>query len=182
MKTIYDYFEEDIEYPTDVCDNLLPYNTVLSEVSTTLLDGFINYVTPLKCILIDDYVNIDDEIEKDRAHVSDKKDRFNYYYFKGTKRELIAGINSGVIQITHTNLHMFGDDIILLTKIANGKYMWFWYRMSGRCDVGRFKTTDSENEIIESINNWLNEMKEEGRIKGYSNLNIRNFLEGWISF
>lgn len=182
MKTIYDYFDNKISYPQDICDNILPYNIVWSEVPTTLLDGFINHVTPLVCFVLDSYVGIDEQIEENRAHVSLKNDRFNYYYFKGTKRELIKGINSGVIQITHTKFHLFGDDIVILSKIADKKYMFFWYHMSGRCDIGRILTDRSEAELIKSLKTWLHNMKSDDNIKGFHELKIENFIEGWCSF
>jgi hypothetical protein len=182
MKLIYDYFNEEIDYPQDICDNILPYNTVLCEVSNTLLDGFINYVKPLACYVLDSYVDIDEQIEKDRAHVSLKNDRYSYFYFHGTKMELIGAINLGILQITHTKLSMFGDDIVILSKIAENKYMFFWYHMSGRCDIGRIMTTDSDNLVIQSVFNWLDSMVKEGTTKGFNKLNINNFFEGWISF
>lgn len=182
MKTIYDYFEEEVEYPMDLCDNMLPYGTVLCEVSTTLLDAFINHTKPLLCFVLDDYLGAEGTIEKGRAHVSNKETVFDYYYFEGTKRELIQGINTGAIVVNHTNLHMFGDDIVILSKIAEGKYMWFWYHMSGRCDVGRFKTKDSDEEVCKYAHTWLKEKVSDNSIKGYHKLKIENFLTGWVSF
>lgn len=182
MKTIYEYFNVEMPFPSDICENILPYNTVLCEVSTTFLDGFINYVKPLICFVLDSYVDIDEQIEEKSAIVSLKNDRWKYFYFKGTKRELIEGINSGTIQITHTKLHIFGDDIVLLSKVTDNKYMFFWYHMSGRCDIGRILTNDTEADIIKSVYNWLEKMKSDDEIKGFNELKVENFIEGWVSF
>jgi hypothetical protein len=182
MKKIYEYFDSGLLCPEDICDNILPYNKVLCNITTPFLDGFINYVQPLVCFVLDHYIDIDFPIEDDRLCVSPKNDRFNHYYFKGTKRQLIQGVNSGNIQIINTKFHFLGDDIVILTKIADKKYMIFWYRMSGFSDIGRILTDDNESDVIKSVSSWLKEMKSKGDITGFHKLKIKNFLDGWLSF
>lgn len=163
MKTIMDYFEDTIDYPNDIALNPIPMNTLWSYVSSTFLNGFINYVTPLKIFVLDRY-------EPDKTEE-----------IKNLKKQ------------AHTKLGQFGDDIIILSKIGNNVYMFFWFDMDvSDCCIGRFETTDSKNEVIISLTNWLDEQKAENAGKEYQEMmdnGILNyhelpmsFLEGWISF
>jgi len=61
-KTIWDYFEDQIEYPRDVVSNPLPYGEVWTYISSTFLNGFINYVKPIKIFLIDRYTPDNEDI------------------------------------------------------------------------------------------------------------------------
>ena len=84
IKTIMDYFDDEVEYPNDVALNPLPMNTFWSYISSTFLNGFINYVEPLKVYVLDRYED-------------DKTD------------EVL-----NLPKQYHTELSQFGDDIILL--------------------------------------------------------------------
>ena len=163
MKTIMSYFDETVEYPQDIALNPIPMNTLWCYVSSTFLNGFINHVTPLKVFVLDRYEP--DKTEK----------------IKKLKRQI------------HTKLSQFGDDIIILSEIGENTYMFFWFDMDvSDCYIGRFETTDSKDEVIDSLTNWLNKQKEENEgeefyegidngIWDYHELPL-SFLEGWISF
>ena len=54
-KTIWDYFDDKYDYPRQIAHDMLPYGTVWNYVSSTILNGFINYVKPIGIFLIDRY-------------------------------------------------------------------------------------------------------------------------------
>lgn len=183
-KEIWNYFNENIEYPKEISHNPIPYGTVWSYVSSTFLNGFINYVRPIYCCVIDRYTPDDEEIK--------------YNDFNGTKKELLDLILSNKFDIHHTKLNCFQDDIIILARILTenndlDKYMFFWFDMDcSDCCIGKFETNDSEDTVIESIKNWLNREKRENHgftvqvnrdngIINYHELPI-TFISGWVSF
>lgn len=168
MNTIMDYFNDEIEYPQDVALEPLPINTLWSYISSTFLNGFINYVKPIKVFVLDRY--------------------------KDDKTEEIKNLKPQ----PHTNLHHFGDDVIILAEIENHEggvkmYMLFWFDCDvSDCRIGRFETSDFSTVVIQSLVNWLDEMKKEneGRVfsQDYDNgvLNYHEvpltWLSGWLSF
>lgn len=158
MKTIFDYFENDIEYP-NVCDGIiLPFNTLYSEVSSNFLDAFINGCEQhIICYTLDYYR--EDIIEK---------------------RKLIDDINVYGYSGTHTKVSKIQDDVFIISKIDDG-YMLFWYHLSGRCDIGRFTTNDTIEQIEDSVINWLEKMKQDS-ISGYSKIIANKYLKGWVGF
>jgi hypothetical protein len=179
MEKIFDYFENFEEYPTNVVDNPIPYGTLYSYISSTFLNGFINYTEPIKCYLIDRYTP-DDEI-------------ITVPNIKGPKKELKEKVLSGEIDCFHTDLDCFEDDIIILSKIQNNKYRFFWFDMDvSDCSVGKFETTDSQEDVIQSVVNWLDDCKSKNKgrivennldngIINYTELPL-SFLKGWIKF
>lgn len=168
IKTIMDYFDDEVEYPNDVALNPLPMNTFWSYISSTFLNGFINYVEPLKVYVLDRYED-------------DKTDE-------------VLNLSKQY----HTELSQFGDDIILLGKIENNdddlnKFMFFWFDMDvSDCCIGRFETTDNNETVCEALLNWLEEKKLENKgeifnedhdngILGFHEL-PKSFINGWLSF
>ena len=184
-KTIWNYFDENIDYPKEVAHDPIPYGTVWCYISSTFLNGFINYVEPIKCYLIDRYTS-------DNKKVDDNH----------TKGELKEKILSGENETFHTKLNCFRDDIIILAEIETNnydsnnklnKFMFFYFDEDvSDCCIGRFETNDSKEEVIQSIINWLereklnnngriiNENTESGIIN-YTEL-PPSFLQGWIKF
>jgi len=195
-KTIWDYFEDNIEYPSEVAHNPIPYGTIWTYVSSTFLNGFINYVNPIGCYLIDRYTP-DNENISDRCISYQKKDDNKWLKFDGTKGELKDKILSGEFKMYHTKLDCFGDDIVILSEIeteneVTGKYMFFWFDMDcSDCSIGKFETTDTKEQVIESVINWLEKDKSENinkTVEKYSDSGIVNytklplsFLKGWIT-
>lgn len=54
-KTIFDYFIDVVDYPTEIVHNPIPYGTMWNYISSTFLNGVINYVKPISCYVIDRY-------------------------------------------------------------------------------------------------------------------------------
>ena len=196
-KTIWDYFDDNIDYPNEVAHNPLPYGTVWCYISSTFLNGFINYVKPIKVYQLDRYECEDEPQEVDYRDKGDYG--ANWKKFTGTKAELRKLVLDEKIQFSHTKLHLFGDDITLLAEIENneedgkGRYMFFWFDCDvSDCCIGKFETTDTKEEVIQAMVNWLEETKEENKgkivepnydngIVNYTELPI-SFLEGWLKF
>lgn len=196
-KTIWDYFDDNVDYPNEVAHNPLPYGTVWCYISSTFLNAFINYVKPIKVYQLDRYECEDGTCEVDYRDKGDYG--ANWKKFTGTKAELRKLVLDEKIQFTHTKLHLFSDDIALLAEIENneedskGRYMFFWFDCDvSDCCIGKFETTDTKEEVIQAMVNWLEEAKEENKgkivepnydngIVNYTELPI-SFLEGWLKF
>jgi hypothetical protein len=199
MKNILDYFDTSIDYPHDIAHNPIPYGTLWCYVSSTFLNGMVNYVKPISCFVLDRYTADDEIVGGNDFTVCTKGDFGKWHIWNGTKRELINVIASGEKEVYHSDMHCFNDDIMLLTKIeidqddGNGRYMFFWYDCDvSDCCIGKFETTDTKEEVIQSIINYLEYCKEENRgtvikdgcdngVVNYTELPI-SFLKGWISF
>jgi len=104
-------FTKEDEYPTDIASSPLPLGTLYHYVSSSFLNGFINYV-----IFVDGYV-IHRYVEASSEKKTKMEEAFNKH---------------------HTCLNSFGDDSLLLCKAANQWY-FFWYDQdSSDCSIGRF--------------------------------------------
>jgi hypothetical protein len=198
-KTIWDYFENNVDYPSEVAHNPLPYGTVWCYISSTFLNGIINYVKPISCFVLDRYTADDENVGDRNFTVRNKGEFGNWHKWDGTKKELINAITSGEKEMHHTDMNCFGDDITLLAEIETneddnkGRYMFFWFDCDvSDCCIGKFETTDTKEEVIQSMINWLDENKEENKgkvveeghdngIVNYSELPIC-FLKGWLKF
>jgi hypothetical protein len=198
-KTIWDYFRYNISYPREVAHNSLPYGTVWCFISSTFLNGIVNYVKPISCFVLDRYTSCDKNISNRGVSVRNKGEFGKWHKWHGTKKELITAIISGEKEMYHTNMDCFGDDITLLAEIETdekdnkGRYMFFWFDSDiSDCCIGKFETTDNKEDVIQSMRNWLDEDKEENRgvaiedgydngIVNYSELPI-SFLKGWVKF
>lgn len=195
-KTIWDYFNDNIEYPKEVAFNPIPYNTVWTYISVTFLNGFINYVKPFKCYLIDRYTPNSENINDVKYQI---EGGYEWLTFNGTKGELKDKILKEEIKLYHTKLSCFSDDIIILSEIEHNekdglnRFMFFWFDMDvSDCSIGRIETKDTKEEVIQSVVNWLEQNKEENKGKlveegfdnglmNYTELPL-SFLKGWLKF
>lgn len=194
-KHIVDYFTNETDYPNFKAHNILPYGELWNYVASTFLNGFINYVTPIKIYQIDRYAI---ESEQVTAKYSDKTNSGLHQVFIGTKSELRKLIIKDTAIFYNTKIGMFHDDIVVLAKIETEKsnkiacYMLFWFDTDvSDCSIGRFQTLDSQEEIIQSLVNWLDYLKEgkkkyveEGYDDGlinYTDLPL-SFCQSWMSF
>lgn len=196
-KQIWDYFEDNIEFPKDVAYNPIPWNVAWTYISSTFLNGFINYVEPLACYVVNRYTKETEDISDRDISICDRGSS-KWHKWNGTKIELINSIISGNKEMYHTKLNCFGDDIIILAKIEDefnnekgkNKFMFFWFDMDvSDCSIGRIKTEDNEEIVIEALENWLTENFKNNKShesehedeNGFHKLPL-TFLKGWISF
>lgn len=180
---IWEYFDDLIDYPKDIADNPLPFGTLYQYVSATFLNGFINYINPLYCFLLDRYTSPTENIKSKEAFMERGCNQL-YVDYDGTKGDLLNKILKDDYEWYHTTLDIFQDDIIILGKLPNTDdgYIFFWFDMDvSDCFIGRFKTDDKVEEIYLTILNALEESQDKKTIFGYHEL-PKSFLTGWIKF
>lgn len=138
-------------------------------VSSTLLNGVINYVEPIKAYLLDRYRE-DEELEEIEKTVNQ--------------------FNNCEVDFFHTKLDMFKDDLILLAYEDESDYYWyFWFDCDvSDCQIGRFKTDKPREEIFEIFEQHVIDLQQKycddyhtERFGKITELNVKN-LKGWISF
>lgn len=134
-------------------------------VSHTVLDGVINYVTPIKIFLLDRYTT---DLEK-------RQQLLNKFHNEPE---------------THTSFSMLEDDVLILAHEDDSNYYWFFWSDCdcSDCEIGRFKTTDSREEVIESFTEWVKgrqinycskyHPEREGKVEEVDCSKVR----GWVSF
>lgn len=179
------YFQESCEYPSDLImdsESMLKEGVLYCYISSTFLNGFINYITPVKAFIIDRYRNDDQLLDTEKKenpiiinmHYGNFGKWENLAMF--TKQEVIDKLNNGY-KIYHTKIGMFDDDVLLLAKTKN-YYWYFWFDCDvSDCCIGRFKTTDAEEEIISSFTKYCNQVTE------YKLYEFKlDWLQGWLSF
>lgn len=198
-KQIWDYFHSNVDYPKNMVHFPIPYGTMWAYISSTYLNGFINYVRPISVFVLDRYTPKDEDITDRKNNLYDAGGYKKYYNFVGTKGELIDKVVKETVKFTHTNLDCFGDDIIILAEVDNdetdclGRYIFFWFDYDvSDCCIGKFETVDTVEQVKESVLNWLNHNKEinkhykidgilDNGILDYTELPL-SFLNGWLKF
>lgn len=138
---VYDLFDDDVEYPDkDMLVNGVPIGMNYSYISTTYLNGFINYVEIIGATMIQRYLPnkpeyvIDDTIpcwENACIHVDNLKNDF------------------------HTNISCSDDfdDVLILAK-SSDSYWFFWDDRDGSdCCIGRLAldTFDSDETALKYL-------------------------------
>ena len=61
-KQIWDYFHSTVDYPKNKVHFPIPYGTMWAYISSTYLNGFINYVRPISVFVLDRYTPKDEDI------------------------------------------------------------------------------------------------------------------------
>lgn len=199
-KVITDYFDDEIIGSTNIVHDPIPYGTLITSISSTFLNGFLNYVEPISVFVLDRYSPSNKILTDKDFNVYNKYGGFTEWHkFEGTKQELINSIVSGKKGMFHTKISCFSDDIILLAQIpinepdGKGRYIFFWFDSDvSDCTVGKFETTNSKEDVAQSVINWLNRAKQENLHKtvqpgcdsgiiNYTELPV-SWLQGWLSF
>ena len=174
-----DYFVDSIDYPKDVGGTILPINTCWNYISSTFLNGFINYVDIIKAYVIGRYTEWDEEIEG--VNIQDPPNSFNWVEFSGTKEQVYNKVTEEG-RLFHTDISMLQDDVLILAKAKGSDiYYFFWFDMDcSDCNIGRFKTDDTENEVIEAFSKHVSSCYIDNPY-GEKELSLHCF-KGWISF
>lgn len=177
------YFDNHVEHPRGIAFNPLPVNTYWEYVSSTFLNGFINYVSIVDAQLLNRYHPMDDLIESEYLESYQEPPRS----LKWTKpsesmtKQQAYDLYTQKGRLCHTRIGCFRDDVIVLTTCDNdaGKtmYMVFWFDMDcSDCGIGRFVTDDPQDIVIASFRAWV-----AGLDYGCSPL-PEHFFTGWCSF
>ncbi len=94
------YFDDSVDYPS-ISGEILPTGILYCYVSSTFINGFLNYSKPLKAFLMHRY----EENPRTNKLAAEKFNSSNDH---------------------HSNLRTIRDDILLLSKNDAGEYWYFW--------------------------------------------------------
>lgn len=169
MKKFLDYMPYSMEYPDPTQIDMFNSNWLMSYISHSFLNGWINYTKPISAFVINRYR------EADEFRVKIKE-------WETTKMH-------------HSNLNFFGDDVLILAKTRLEKYYkykyieeyrpsywFFWFDQDvSDCEIGRFETSDSESDVIESFKHYLTWLGDDGVFKNSYELKTDK-LNGWMEF
>lgn len=183
MNDIFDYFDDQVDYPKDIVNNPIPINTCWHYISSTFLNGFVNYIKPEILVLLDRYTSPNDQLVfKEETY---------------TKSELLELVVNGKLSTAHTNLGMFEDDIIIIGKDRSNPdsdiYMFMYFDMDvSDCSIGRFSTTDDIGDVGTKLFSWLNKLVKSKNIdmirpnidNGICDYTVLDpsIIKGWVEF
>jgi len=158
------FFDSESDYDTgDFSIGIVRENHLYRYVSSTLLEGFINYVDIIGAVLLERYDHIYPEDIKEA-----KKD-------------------------FHTKIHKFENDVLILARSPYDKeIVWFfWFDCDvSDCQIGRFTTKSTDERLMSMLKDYAESLiqgKPEEReedwdfITGWVELSKTDF-SGWISW
>ena len=186
------YFPDSEDYPDIFGGEILPEGNLWCYVSSSFLNGLVNYVTPVKSYVINRYRDWNDERDGDilELHCC-PEDEWIHKEFK-TKEEIYQFVLKNPKTVVHTKIDIFDDDVLLLGRVKSdpNKYVFFWFdRDVSDCCIGMFKTQDSEAEVVEEFRKYVMEQSAVmqqiylNKIDGCSASELPvEFFNGWISF
>lgn len=189
------YFSDTLNRPRDFAENPFPLNTKYEDISTELLDALINHVTILKAYALgaNHWSSVGFELpnpspnpnpkissntgacgEAYLAEITNYEQLFNW---------LIRRNEQDHHGFSHPTLHLFQQDVLILGQSPSNPdiYWFFWYAMSGRCDIGRFQTEDSLDKVLANFHLYVESVTfpEYDQAK---EIPLDFFKKGWISF
>ena len=165
------YFEDEVDYPKNVAVDILPLGTLWCYISSDFLNGFINYVKPVKGYLINHYQTLDEPLDKGEGRVSIQNQdpetsgsqRWITAYAK-TKLEKYQLLTKEE-NACHPKFHEFRDDVLLLAKAEN-IWFFFWFDMDcSDCFIGRFKTNEPDETVIKKFTEYCHERNTDFALK-----------------
>ncbi len=170
------YFKYEDEYgePTEI---LMKDGTLISYISSTFLNGWINYVKPLAVRLITRYSDQEDDgYEGNVARVKVWQENPQH----------------------HADLSFFKDDILILgvpdmwkwRSEPTNEYWFFWFDQDvSDCQIGRFTTEDSRETVLKNFIDYADHISEKLSVDyGASPTPVKSLeikletLRGWIKF
>lgn len=103
----------------------------INYISSTFLNGWINYVKPIKSYVV-------------------------YRYYENGRDKLIENIQK--VNGCH-DLSKYGDDVLVLAKDDTGDYWYFWFdNDTSDCQIGRFKT--ESKTVVEDFTEFVKDAAE----------------------
>ena len=175
---------------------ILPFGTSYANVSTAFLDGFINYFKPIKAYCLCNYHSWDEPLENGEGwevrlnevanlrHLQinriDKPKSHPWGTYKFFKKQDLFDAITLPRAVFHLNLSDFRDDVLLLSQNENkpDEFIYFWYNLGGRCDIGRFKTKDTLEVVISEFERLITALDSDNLRK---EIPLHTFA-GWLSF
>lgn len=159
----FDLFKDSEEYPENLAESGVPQNMMFEYVSSTFLNGLINYITPFWACVLERYTtwkNVDTAQWKE------------------------------YLQVPHLKLRDFDDDIFVLGETENS-FWFFWFDCDvSDCAVGRIdKSVTTKENMKNLLIDWITsheyierEPNTESIVGNYYELPVEAFECGWTSF
>lgn len=160
----FDLFHDCEEYPDNIAERGVPQSMLYEYVSSTFLNGLINYVNPFWGCVLERY-----EVWKN----------FN-----------IEEIVNKAISQPHLKLSEFIDDVLVLAETENS-YWFFWFDNDvSDCQVGRVeKSSTTKDSMKKSLIEWIEsheyverQPNTESIVGNYYEFPTKCFDHGWASF
>jgi bacillopeptidase F (M6 metalloprotease family) len=176
------YFKETIMYPKQLSGEILPFGVLWEYVSSTFLNGVIN-----QCKVI--FAGLPIQVENGEEFETQTvviQENFKKKWKKVTLDNLDEAIQlTHELKMFHTSLDFFSNDLILvgLNKHTGvppdePEYTFFWFnRDTSNCSIGRFRSSDSKEEIEKNVKRWVNSDED----LNYVEIGTE-FISGWVSF
>lgn len=168
-----------IDYPDPVATMMEP-GILQRYVSSTFLNGWINYVTPIKAFLITRY----------RPHSQNVKDLAEFKKAPPFHSRLEKAFHDDILLLAR---HPVRDWTAPSGRFTN-EYWFFWFdRDVSDCQIGRFHTDEPVKDVIDSFAAYAEETSQE-LSKSYASDTSENkvgapaleigpsFIRGWVSF
>lgn len=198
------YLDYGVEHPK-IGGVILPLGIEYIDVSSSFLDGFINYYLPLRAYLLNCSIDWDTTFEKDDIPeilmsskapllhdakytvIKSEYEGYNRLRFP-TKRDIYtATLKNAKYMETNTSISMFRDDVVILGKsrLLSNEYMVFYYDTDvSNCCIGRFQTEDTQQEVIKEFDRY--ELYERPENRGYYNGQPKpltmDVFRGWLKW
>lgn len=150
------HFPDALEYP-DVCEICMKPGAWQTYVSSTFLNGWINYVRIKKVFLITRY----------RDHAANLA--------------AVEACKNG--RDVHTSLRVVGDDVLILAQ-EEGRSMWwvFWFDCDvSDCCIGRFESSETAEQLYADFEVWANAVSLDEGAAPALEVPVSS-IHGWISF
>lgn len=146
---------------------ILPHGVYCAYVSADILNAFVNQYKPVKCFLLNRYVDWDTPYVEENGEekivgirqenpvsiicgdlVNEDNEQWPTYKFRCK-----SSLHSTLSKLTHdihSKLDVYGDDILMLAYSEERKeYVVFHFDMDvSDCCIGRFMTEDKQEDVI----------------------------------
>lgn len=181
-----DYFTREEEYPQNVVSRLLPMNTMWWYISSSFLNGFINYVDVIDAHLLDRYVARDEMLNADSLCSYNDGEKWVTPTEPMPKQ---AWFELYVKSKYASNLGAFRDDILLLGRAKSEEdenvYVFFWFDHDvSDCGIGRFSADakESEADVIRRFQKYVKDFAEKPKTYTSQPIPLSFFNGSWLSF
>ena len=174
------YFNDFVDYPKDIAVNPLPFNVMYNFVSSTFLNGFINYVEIRKAFVLSHYYKWD-EYKKHIVTIQSKNNKPYKKLFINKNDIYNALIKPGAK--FHSELDRdFNDDVIILARAGETDtgmcYYYFYYDLDcSDCSISRFIVKEAEYLLDRK---FIKHIESFDYIDNYKEIPM-HYFSGWIS-
>ncbi len=176
-----DFFADQIEYPGDpMAGEIMPPGTFYLYVSSTLLNGFVNYLgAPERAYVLCHYHGWNEPLDE-LAEISVREPPINGPWKTRTfltKSEIYACVTEPG-RLYHIDLSLFRDDVLALFRC--GEFWWLlWFDQDvSDCCIGRFATAVNDATVRQLFDVYARGLvfSEEPRILP------PHVFTGWVKF